>query len=58
MKRVYLETYGCQMNEADSELIAGVLTRAGLEIVARPEDADALLLNTCAVRGQIGRAHV
>jgi tRNA-2-methylthio-N6-dimethylallyladenosine synthase len=51
MKRVYLETYGCQMNEADSELIAGVLTRAGLEIVARPEDADALLLNTCAVRG-------
>ena len=51
MKRVYLETYGCQMNEADSELIAGVLGRAGIEVVARPEDADALLLNTCAVRG-------
>jgi tRNA-2-methylthio-N6-dimethylallyladenosine synthase len=50
MKRVYLETYGCQMNEADSELIAGVLEDAGLEIVERPEDADVLLLNTCAVR--------
>lgn len=50
MKRVYLETYGCQMNEADSELIAGVLQGAGLEIVGRPEDADVLLLNTCAVR--------
>ena len=50
MKRVYLETYGCQMNEADSELIAGVLTHAGLELVERPEDADVLLLNTCAVR--------
>ncbi len=50
MKRIYLETYGCQMNEADSELIAGVLEDAGLEIVLRPEDADVLLLNTCAVR--------
>jgi tRNA-2-methylthio-N6-dimethylallyladenosine synthase len=50
MKRIYLETYGCQMNEADSELIAGVLEAAGLEIVGRPEDADVLLLNTCAVR--------
>ena len=50
MKRVYLETYGCQMNEADSELIAGVLEQAGMEVVARPEEADVLLLNTCAVR--------
>ena len=50
MKRIYLETYGCQMNEADSELIAGVLQDAGLGIVERPEDADVLLLNTCAVR--------
>jgi tRNA-2-methylthio-N6-dimethylallyladenosine synthase len=50
MRRVYLETYGCQMNEADSELIAGVLGHAGIEVVERPEDADVLLLNTCAVR--------
>ncbi len=50
MKRVFLETYGCQMNVADSELIAGVLERAGLELCARAEDADAVLLNTCAIR--------
>src|SRR5215470_17492206 len=50
MKRVFLETYGCQMNVADSELMAGVLERAGLELTERPEDADAILLNTCAIR--------
>ena len=50
MKRVFLETYGCQMNVADSELMAGVLERAGLTLVERPEDADAVLLNTCAIR--------
>jgi tRNA-2-methylthio-N6-dimethylallyladenosine synthase len=50
MKRVFLETYGCQMNVADSELMAGVLERAGLELVDRPDDADAVILNTCAIR--------
>uniref|UniRef100_A0A832MJN9 tRNA-2-methylthio-N(6)-dimethylallyladenosine synthase n=1 Tax=Eiseniibacteriota bacterium TaxID=2212470 RepID=A0A832MJN9_UNCEI len=50
MKRVFLETYGCQMNVADSETMAGVLERAGLELTERPEDADAVLLNTCAIR--------
>ena len=50
MIRVFLETYGCQMNVADSELMAGVLERAGMELVGRPEDADAVILNTCAVR--------
>ena len=50
MKRVFLETYGCQMNVADSETMAGVLERAGMELTARPEDADAVLLNTCAIR--------
>ena len=50
MKRVFLETYGCQMNVADSETMAGVLERAGIELVGRPEDADAVLLNTCAIR--------
>ncbi len=50
MKRVFLETYGCQMNVADSELMAGVLERAGMELVARAEDADAVILNTCAIR--------
>ena len=50
MKNVFLETYGCQMNVADSELMAGVLERAGMQLVARPEDADAVILNTCAIR--------
>jgi tRNA-2-methylthio-N6-dimethylallyladenosine synthase len=47
---VYLETYGCQMNIADSELIAGILRRAGYRGAERPEDADVILLNTCAIR--------
>ena len=50
MMRVYLETYGCQMNVADGELMAGVLTRAGLTLAERAEDADAVLVNTCAIR--------
>src|SRR5580765_3941197 len=50
MKTVFLETYGCQMNVADSELMAGVLERAGMRLVERPEDADAVILNTCAIR--------
>lgn len=50
MKRVYLETYGCQMNVADSELMLGVLGRAGYLPTDQPEGADVLLVNTCAVR--------
>ncbi|NOT07810.1 MAG: tRNA (N6-isopentenyl adenosine(37)-C2)-methylthiotransferase MiaB [Gemmatimonadales bacterium] len=50
MKLVYLETYGCQMNVADSELMLGVLGRAGYEQTMDPEVADVMLVNTCAVR--------
>jgi tRNA-2-methylthio-N6-dimethylallyladenosine synthase len=50
MKHVFLETYGCQMNVADSELMAGVLERGGMSLVERPEDADAIIVNTCAIR--------
>jgi tRNA-2-methylthio-N6-dimethylallyladenosine synthase len=50
MTRVFIETYGCQMNVADSELMAGVLQRAGMTLVERAEDADAVILNTCAIR--------
>ncbi len=50
MKRVFLETYGCQMNVADSELMAGVLERAGMVLVERADEADAVILNTCAIR--------
>jgi len=50
MKRVYIETYGCQMNVADTELMLGVLGRDGFVPTDSPEDADVLLVNTCAVR--------
>ena len=50
MKRVFLETYGCQMNVADSETMAGVLERAGMSLTDSPDDADAVILNTCAIR--------
>src|SRR6202162_6406919 len=48
--RVWLETYGCQMNVADSELVTAVLRRAGYASAERPDDADVILLNTCAIR--------
>ncbi len=50
VKRVYIETYGCQMNVADSELMFGLLGREGYERAAEPDGADVLLVNTCAVR--------
>ena len=49
-RRIYIETYGCQMNVSDSELMTGVLTRSGHHIADRIEDADVILLNTCAIR--------
>ena len=48
--RVYLETYGCQMNIADSQTVTAVLRRAGYTTAEKPEDADVILLNTCAIR--------
>ncbi|MBA3455586.1 MAG: tRNA (N6-isopentenyl adenosine(37)-C2)-methylthiotransferase MiaB [Deltaproteobacteria bacterium] len=48
--RVYVETYGCQMNVADSDLIGSVLADAGYATCTRAEDADILVINTCAVR--------
>ncbi len=48
--RVYIETYGCQMNLADSELLSGHLGRHGFTTADRPEDANVILLNTCAIR--------
>ena len=51
MPKLYLRTFGCQMNEYDSEKIADVLAAAeGLEPVERPEDADLIVFNTCSVR--------
>ena len=50
MPRIYIETYGCQMNVSDSELMLGVLGREGYVRTADPAEADVLLVNTCAVR--------
>lgn len=49
-KRVYLETYGCQMNVADSELILGQFERDGYVFTGDPSEATVMLVNTCAVR--------
>lgn len=48
--KFFVRTFGCQMNENDSEHIAGVLARAGAGKADRPEDADIVVVNTCAVR--------
>jgi len=49
-RKVYLETYGCQMNVADSDLMLGLLDRGGYARTDDPADADLILINTCAVR--------
>ncbi len=50
MKKVYIETYGCQMNVADTEVIFSLLGKAGYERTEVMEDADVILVNTCSVR--------
>ena len=50
MKKLYIETYGCQMNVADSEVVASVMQMAGYETTEQLEEADAVFLNTCSVR--------
>ena len=46
----YVDTYGCQQNEADSELIRGMLTDMGYEMTDTDQDADVIVINTCAIR--------
>ena len=50
MKKLYIETYGCQMNVADSEVVASVMKMAGYETCDNADEADAVFLNTCSVR--------
>ena len=50
MKKIYIETYGCQMNVADSEVVASVMQMAGYEPCDNADEADAVFLNTCSVR--------
>jgi len=55
MKKVYIETYGCQMNEYDTELVRAVLVREGYQLVDKEQEADIVLLNTCSVRDNANR---
>lgn len=50
MKKLFIETYGCQMNVADSEVVASVMQMAGYEVCESLDEADAVFLNTCSVR--------
>jgi tRNA-2-methylthio-N6-dimethylallyladenosine synthase len=50
LKKVYLETYGCQMNAADSEIVMGLLDGSGVEITGDIGQADVILVNTCSIR--------
>lgn len=50
MEHVYIESYGCQMNFADSEVVAAILIKEGYVMVQSAEEADFILINTCAIR--------
>ena len=50
MKKLYIETYGCQMNVAVSELVASIMKMAGYEVCDNENEADAIFLNTCSIR--------
>jgi len=52
MYNIYIETYGCSANQNNSEIIAGMLAKAGLFIIKNAENADVLILNTCVVKGR------
>ncbi len=47
---VYIETYGCQMNLADTEIVLGILKKQGYDVTDKPDNADVILLNTCSIR--------
>ncbi|MFM8917823.1 MAG: tRNA (N6-isopentenyl adenosine(37)-C2)-methylthiotransferase MiaB, partial [Bacteroidota bacterium] len=49
-KKLFLESYGCQMNFSDSEIVASILGDAGFQTISDPFEADVILLNTCAIR--------
>ena len=55
MKKLFIETYGCQMNVADSEVVASVMRMAGYETCEALDEADAVFLNTCSVRDNAER---
>ena len=50
MKKVYIETLGCQMNKSDSERISGILSQFGYDETTEEKEADLLIVNTCSIR--------
>src|SRR6185503_10763601 len=69
MKTFYIRTYGCQMNELDTEVMAGILEKRGLKQTEDEKEADLLIFNTCSIRdlaerkvmgklGQLGRSRM
>lgn len=53
--KVYIETYGCQMNLSDTEIVSSIIVKSGLKLTETPDDADVILLNTCSVRDNAER---
>ena len=49
-KKLFIETYGCQMNVADSEVVASIMQMAGYTLCDKIEEADAIFVNTCSIR--------
>ena len=49
-KKLYIETYGCQMNVADSEVVAAIMEMDGYQLTENEKEADAVFINTCSVR--------
>ena len=49
-KKLFIETYGCQMNVADSEVVASIMQSDGFEVTEDINEADAILVNTCSIR--------
>src|SRR5687768_6746111 len=50
VKKLYLESYGCQMNFSDSEIVASILCKSGYSTTRNALDADVILMNTCSIR--------
>ena len=49
---MYIESYGCQMNFSDSEIVASILTKQGFSTTSNIEEADLVFVNTCSIRGK------
>ena len=49
-KKLFIETYGCQMNVADSEVVASIMQMAGYSLADSLDEADAVFMNTCSIR--------